>query len=206
MTISDSLNGIFDNIKACNDHVTRAHSKGFNGLSLLTEAEIETAINASYLKLYIGLESYLEAISIQYMMGSPTASGTQVVKYVVPKDEDNAKRMIIGTNRYFDWSDPDKVRSMCDVVFENGGPIKVAISSSLSDLKDMRTIRNAAAHISSTTTTQLDSLASRIFTRPFYKLKVNDLLMRPDPRVNGRQTVFQHYSSIIETLAIAAAN
>lgn len=48
--------------------------------------------------------------------------------------------------------------------------------------EDLRTMRNASAHISSTTQTALESLAQRIFRTPRPGIVLYDLLMAADPK------------------------
>ena len=50
--------------------------------------------------------------------------------------------------------------------FLNAGPFENAINSIISDWTDFKTIRNAAAHLSSNTADKLDGLASRRLGTP----------------------------------------
>jgi len=74
--------------------------------------------------------------------------------------------LVIGVQRYFDYGNHDYVRRMVNMYFENGYPYEPHLSAVSSDLADLRTMRNASAHITSTTQTVLESLALRIFSRP----------------------------------------
>ena len=72
------------------------------------------------------------------------------------------------TNRFFDYANRQNMIKMVKLFFENGHPYKPHLSAFFSDLNDLRTMRNASPHISSTTRTVLDSLALRIFGGVFW--------------------------------------
>ena len=113
------------------------------------------------------------------------------MRYVNPPDVEAAKRMLIGTNRYFDFANHDLVCKMADLYFQNGDPFNPHLRAIITDLADIRIMRNASAHISSTTQTALESLAQRIFTVPRPAITLYSMLTAVDPRsTNPSATVF----------------
>ena len=101
--------------------------------------------------------------------------------------------MVVHSNRYFDFANHEIVLKLAMLYFENGYPIKPALSSIFSDLADLKTMRNASAHMSSTTTTALESLALRIFGQPQPGISVYRLLTMIDPREPNNSTVYVVY-------------
>ena len=71
--------------------------------------------------------------------------------------------MVIGTQRYFDYANPDYVRKLVDMYFEKGYPFEPHLSGAFTEIADMRTLRNASVHVTSTTQTALEALAFRLF-------------------------------------------
>ena len=80
----------------------------------------------------------------------------------------HAHRILIGTQKYVDWSNPEIIRRLCNLFFDPSNPFDTYIASINTDLFDLKTIRNAAAHLTSTTSQQLDSLATRKLKRAVY--------------------------------------
>jgi hypothetical protein len=83
--------------------------------------------------------------------------------YLTPVDEDHAKQVLIGTQKYVDWSNPDIVRRLSKLYFGNINVIDSGIAPIHSDIFDLKIIRNSAAHLSSTTVSKLQGLKNRLF-------------------------------------------
>ncbi len=71
----------------------------------------------------------------------------------------------------------------------------------MSDLADLRTMRNASAHITSTTQTALDSLALRVLSRPAGSIDLYSLLTAVDPRSAASETIFLGYKNKLVSAA-----
>lgn len=82
---------------------------------------------------------------------------------------------------------------MINVYFQAGYPFEPHLGGIFSDLSDLRTMRNASAHISSTTQTAVEGLAVRIFGQPRVGINVYQLLTSVDPRSQSGDTVFVTY-------------
>jgi hypothetical protein len=103
--------------------------------------------------------------------------------------------MIKGSLQFFDYANHEKVRTVVKIYFQNGFPVDPPLSGIFSELSDLKTIRNACAHLSSTTTTPLESLAIRIFGAPKPGISVYQLLTTRDPRSSAGDTVFIMYKN-----------
>jgi hypothetical protein len=143
--------------------------------------------------MYIAWETFLESSLLKYMTGEAGISGGLPTKYVSPVSTEAAARMLVGTMRYFDFANHQNVQKMARVYFDGGAPYEPHISGVFTDLEDLRRMRNASAHISSTTQTALEGLAQRIFRTPRPGIVLYDLLMAIHPRSGTRDTVFVIY-------------
>lgn len=123
------------------------------------------------------------------MAGAATLSGTQPTRYVLPPSADAAREMVIGINRYFDYANHDYVRRIVPMYFKGGYPFEPHLGAIASDLADLRTMRNASAHLSSTTQRALEALALRVLTTPQPGIDLYSLLTRVDPRTGNGSTV-----------------
>ena len=116
---------------------------------------------------------------------------------------DHAHKLIIGTNKYFDWTNPELVVQLSSLFLEPDNPIKTAIHATNSDLFDLKTIRNAAAHISTTTQQKLDSVASRIYGRQMVNTKVAEVINHV--RTDGK-TQWAYLKDLLDVAAENVAN
>jgi len=73
-------------------------------------------------------------------------------------------------------------------------------------LNDLKTIRNAAAHLSSTTSTQLDSLAGRLLGSPQTNITVSQLIFSIDPASITGDTIFTTYLTKLDIVAEGITN
>ena len=103
--------------------------------------------------------------------------------------------MVIGVMRYFDYANHDNMRKMVNLYFEQGYPYEPHLSGVFSDLADLRTMRNASAHITSTTQTPLESIAMRISGSPMPGVDLYQLLTMIDPKSATSDTVFETYKN-----------
>jgi hypothetical protein len=151
--------------------------------------------------MFIVWERFLEQSFVRYLMGAPSTTGSQLVKYAQPVDEGHAHRIVIGTLRYFDWSLPEKIRIVAGLFFANGEPFETVLKGVHSELMDLKTLRNAAAHLSTSTSGQLDALGTRLLKQPVSQIDVYDLLLASAPGSTGGATILQ---GLLDTLDAAA--
>jgi hypothetical protein len=169
-----------------------AHRLDGGGAALLPAVDRRQITVAAFLNLYIAWETFLESSLTEFMIGSPAISGALPVKYVSPPNIAAARALIIGVQRYFDYGNHDYVRRVVSMYFQNRYPYEPHLSGISSDLADLRTMRNASAHITSTTQTALDNLAVRLFGQPHQNIDLHALLTAIDPSSPG-DTVFVTY-------------
>jgi len=88
----------------------------------------------------------------------------------------------------------------------NAYPFEPHLSAINSDLSDLRTMRNASAHISFTTQAALEGLAQRIFSTPRPGIDLYSLLTTADPRSTLGNTVFAESREKLLVVAGLVAN
>lgn len=190
MPIAQALATFGAKSSQCDSLISSAHRLDAAGAPLFPQIDREQITVAAFLNLFVAWEEFLESTICNYMAGAGTISGNQPVRFALPPTVEDAKKMMIGANRYFDYANHDLVLRMVRLYFQNGFPFEPNLSSILSDLADLRTLRNASAHISSTTQTALEGLAQRIFGTPRPGITLYGMLTAVDPRSATGNTVF----------------
>lgn len=206
MPLVDSLNTFRASVLETNGFIALAFQQDAAGAYILPQNQRDFITDSAFLKLFIAWETFLEHSFIQYMLGEPSILGTAVVRYVQPRDEQHANKLLIGTQKYVDWSNPDIVKRLCNLFFDTANPFDTFISSMMTDLFDLKTVRNAAAHLTSTTRQQLDSVGTRRLKRPCTNLKVSDYIFAIDPDSASGDTILTTYLNKLDVGAEGIAN
>jgi hypothetical protein len=134
-------------------------------------------------------------------MGIASASGSTIPCFVQPADRAHASKLLIGLGRFVDWSTPDPVRRLANNFLANGEPFERILASIHSDLMDLKTIRNAAAHLSTTTVQPLYALASRKLQRSVSGISAAAFLLSTDPTSPSGSTIFDGYTLVLDAAA-----
>jgi hypothetical protein len=205
MPLANVLAELKNTANQCDGLIAAAHRTDAAGANLFIPAERQQITVAAFLNLFIAWETFLEASLSQFMAGEPTINGVQPVKYVSPPSKDHALRLVIGVMRFFDYGNHDNVRALVNLYFEQGRPYEPHLSGMIGDLADIRTIRNACAHISSTTQSRLETLALRVTGASQIGVDAYKLLMMIDPGSHGN-TVYNTLRSKLVTAAELIAN
>jgi hypothetical protein len=181
--------------------IAAAHQKDATGAYTWAEADRSTVVEAAFLKVFIAWETIEERSFIEYLVGAPSATGNVIPCFVQPRDRAHAAKLLIGVGRFVDWSTPDPVRKLASNFLANGEPFERVLASIQSDLIDLKTIRNAAAHLSTTTAHLLDALASRKLQRNVSGMSAATFLLSIDPTSTTGLTVFDGYTSVLDAAA-----
>lgn len=178
----------------CDNLIANAHKIDAAGVAIFPPLDQKQITIAAFLNLFIAWESFLEASIGELMIGGATISGTLPVKHVAPPNVGHARDMLIGVQRFFDYGNHEFVRKIVKMYFQNGYPYEPHLSGVNSDLADLRTMRNASAHISSTTQAALEALAQRLFAGPRPNIDLYSVLMANDPSSQGN-TIYASYKT-----------
>lgn len=198
MPISAALSLFRSEVATFQSHVTKAFTPNASGAYLLTQQERSFVVDSAFLRIFIAWEGFLESVFIYYLLGNPSSAGTLAVRHATPATEQHARDMLIGTQKYVDWANPEIVRKLAKLYFYNGEPIEPVISAIQGDLFDIKTVRNAAAHLTSLTRKQLDALASRKLRRTCTMISVSDFILSADPAHSTGGSVLDNYVSILD--------
>jgi len=193
MSINQSLASFQGSLSQCDNLISNAHTLSLTGDHYFTTRDREQITVAAFLNMFIAWEEFIEAAVNDYMMGDATLNGTLPIRYVTPPSRDHSAKMVIHTGRYFDYANHDNVKKLAKLYFDTGYPFETPINSMTQELADLKTMRNACAHLSSTTKTALEGLAVKIFGSPQPGISVYQMLTALDPRTNPKVTVYAAY-------------
>jgi len=192
--LAQTLSEFKANVAQCESLIANAHRVDNTGVPILPPADLQQITVAAFLNMFIAWETFLESALSKFMIGAQTINGNRPNKYVTPPDTESAKKILIGVGRYFDYGNHEYVRKIVRTYFVNGYPFEPHLGAIFSELEDLRSMRNASAHITSTTQRALESLAAGIL-RPAPGIDLYRLLTTIDPRSPTGETVFASYKT-----------
>jgi hypothetical protein len=154
----------------------------------------------AFLGMFLAWEDFLEESFIRYMCGAVTGTHYCPKVYVSPTNLDHAlKFFIVKPRDYVEWSSGQQVIERAEMVFRDGEPYKSAIRPLLTDLDDMRQIRNSIAHRSGTSWRRFEALVRRILGSRPRRLTPGLFLGLTHAGV-GRPYI-QHYKDVLSVAA-----
>jgi hypothetical protein len=201
MSLADALSEFQASALQCDNLIANAHQLGPNGICVLPAIDRRQITVAAFLNLFVSWETFLESIILQLMVGGLTTSGKAPNRFVSPPTVEKAVQMVVGVQRYFDYGNHDYVRKMVGLYFEHGYPFEPHLGGISSDLADLRTMRNASAHITSTTAAALEALAQRVLGTPHPGIELYTLLTSIHPASAKSDTVFVEYKQKLLVVA-----
>ena len=202
MSLADSLSEFRLGIAQTNNLVSMAYEQDSDGNDIFDSTKKEFVISSAFLKMFIYWEAFIEESFSKYLIGELSTGGTGVNRYISPIDREHALKILVGTQKYVDWANHEIVRRLANLYLENGDPLASNIASISSELADLKTVRNAAAHLSSTTRHQLDALSTRVLSQNTTNTDVATFMMKLHP-LDSTKTVLQYYQNLLD---IAAEN
>ena len=206
MTLALALTKMQGDVAQCDSLIISCHRQDPGGSYLFGELDREQITSACFLNMFRAWEHFLETAISAFMSGDTTIHGGHPTKYVFPATRERAVSMLVGTQKYFDFANHQNVRKIVSLFFDQGYPFEPHLGSVTSELDDWRTIRNACAHISSSTQRALEALALRLFGQPKSGITVYQLLLSPLPHHGSAATAVAHYKDRILLLAELIAN
>ncbi len=204
MPIAQSLIDFQSNLAQCDSLIATAHAAEAEAYRF-AQRDREQITVAAFLNMFIAWEEFIEAAINYYMMGDETMGGNTPLRYVSPPTRSHSAKMVIHTNRYFDFANHENVKKIANLFFNAGYPFETPINSMSQELADLKTMRNACAHMSSTTKIGLESLAIKIFGSPKPGISVYQMLTSSDPRTNPDVSVYAAYRDKLSTAAAIIA-
>lgn len=180
----------------------RAHSQNAISQYILTEQERSATYAKCFLDIHIAYEEFMESITIYYLLGGNTQTGSPIVRYVSPLDANHANAILIGSNRYFDWTNATLINKVLKLYLKDGGPILPAYNGIQAILSEIKIVRNGCAHFSSTTQTPLAQLYTKLTGITNNAVSIAELLSATDPTIPTRN-IYQRYQSVLDLSAEA---
>ena len=176
MSLFVALEKFISNIAQCDSLIRNVHKQDARVVSIMPVIDQKQVTVAAFLNLFIAWEGFVEDAMINFMCGNPTISGINPTRYVTPENPDAARKMLIGIHKYFDFANYENLIKISDIYFDAGYPFKVPLLNIATILYDLKTMRNAAAHITSTTQNALEGLAQRKLLTPRLGIDLYTLL------------------------------
>lgn len=195
MSLAQILADFKVDVLQCEALIANAHKIDSTGAPFLPEIDRKQITVAAFLNMFIAWETFLEASLAEYMTGALTLNGSTPIRYVSPVDVSAAKKMVIGVMKFFDYGNHDHFLKQVTLYFRSGYPFELQLKSIYSDLADIRIMRHAAAHITSTTQTAMETLALRLFGSPKTNITLYQLLTASDPKSTAGETIFATYKT-----------
>ena len=204
MSLLLSLSKFRDAIQENNKLVSSVFSTDADSNYVHEQNIRELITEAGFLKVFISWECFLEQSFLKYLTGKKSIANNTVNSCLKRIDMSRASDIIMGTNKYTDWSNPEIIIRLSKLYFGEPNPFGDNLNPIKSDLFDLRTIRNAAAHLSTTTSKSLDSLASRVLQVSVSNVNVSDFVLTLIPGTSD--TVIDHYFNLLDITAENIAN
>lgn len=154
----------------------------------------------AFLGMFLAWEEFLEATFVRYMCGAVTQTNYEPTVYVMPRTLDHAlKFFVIKPRDYVEWASAQQVIERAEMVFKDGEPFRTALRSSLSDLDDMRNIRNAIAHRSGISWRKFETTVRRILGSRPHGLSPGLFLRRQN--TTSHKAFIEHYKDVLTVAA-----
>jgi hypothetical protein len=187
------------------DLIARVHQADAAGRYLWSLEHRAFVTQAAFLGIYIEWENFLEHAFLSYLTGEPAIGGKIIPRYAEPVDEEHAGRILKGTARYCDFTDATTITTLADNYFRDGGAISPVIRAIAQDLSDLKTIRNASAHVVTGTRSKLQGLGARKLKGPVGQMSVYEFLLRKDPSSATGESILADYVGVLRAAGEAIA-
>lgn len=198
-----------DEVDNCKQLIREVYTKGADDAFVISNDGRDRVVKTAFLDIYIAWEEYLERSFHYYLMGGSVTKGKSPKVFFSPTDEKHVLELMskLGNGRYFDYTAPDQVEASAKLLFENGYPIADPIRGAAQSLRDLKTMRNATAHMSLSARQSFDNLVQRILSIPHQDMDISTFLLSPMPLASGPNTtrVLEHYCTILDSVATEIA-
>lgn len=200
MSLADTLANFRVGVNQINNLISMVYEQDANGNDIFDVAKKDFVISSAFLKMFIYWEAFVEDSLAKYLIGELSTTGDQVNRFVQPNNRDHALKILIGSQKYVDWANHEIVSRLAKLYLVDGDPLASNLMSISRELSDLKTVRNAAAHLSSTTRPQLDALSTRVLGRNMVNIDVATFIMHLHP-LDPTKTVLQYYQNLLDIVA-----
>lgn len=204
MSVAEVLAQYRKEVSDSNKYLLEAFRQNPDGDYFLEQSHRKFIVDAAVLKFFKAWETFLETIFKCFLLGEPTLQGTTIKTYAIARDEDHAVRLLVGINTYFDWSNHEKVIQLSKLYLEETNIVESEIKKIVLHLKDLKIIRNAAAHLTATTRIPLESLYQRLTGKQIRDIDISKVISLKEP--NTTLTYWDFYQKALDIVAENIAN
>lgn len=167
----------------------------------LSRSRRDSLIELAFLRSFLAWEGFIEDSFILYMLGKLPPKGKAPVRFVLPPTRPAAHTLAAGGRAYAKWDDSQDVVSLAERFFRGGVPYAGVLRSKQQLLQDVKTIRNACAHDSTSAREKFEGLVRRELTVLPPKLTVGGFLDTTNPKAATPASFFEFYLGQLEGLA-----
>lgn len=160
----------------------------------------DAGAEAAFLQLFKAWEGLLEDCTVAFMCGRLRCNGTLVRCHVTATNEEQARRVVYQEKTYVEWTDVDKIIIRWSSIFGDSNDLEAAVRPARTELRHMRTVRNAIAHSSLRATRQFRDLVQGQFGGKRNLSRPAELLVAQFPADPAR-TYFDRYADVLEVAA-----
>ena len=193
MNLQNNLLDYKNTVADCIGYIGFAHEKDSNDDYIIESSLREFISESAFLKIFIAWETFLENCFVDYLMGLPSIQNKRPAKWANPVDKAHAQQLLVGTQNYVDWANPEITRRLSKIYFHEGYVFQSQLAIINQELLDLKTIRNSAAHLSSSTSSKLDGLSSRLLNTQCANYTAYRLLFSIDPLSSNQDTILNNY-------------
>ncbi len=143
--------------------VVGLHEKRRGEMRPIAQSKVYLITELAFLQLFLTWEDFLEQTFIRYMCGGKTESGYSSESRTRAQNLDHALEILKGPSRpYIEWVDGREIQDRAKTFFQDGEPYCSAIGGAITQLNEMRKIRNRIAHRSKSSEQQFEELARQL--------------------------------------------
>lgn len=159
--------------------------------SRFTSANRNFIVERQFENLFMKFEELIETVFVSYSMGFQPVSGAHMTRSVILTSEQDVLDLYSGGKEYPDWTRWETLIKLSKYFF-TPSPFDNLVGY-IVQLNELKTVRNALAHISGTAYVKYQTLVrSKIGFFPTGGLSVAEFLMTPIA-TNPSQVYFQEY-------------
>jgi len=138
------------------------HEKRRGEMRPVAQSKVYLITQLAFLQLFLAWEDFLEQTFICYMCRGKTGSGYSPELRVRAQNLDHALEILKGPRQYVEWVDGHEIQDRAKTFFQGGEPYYSAIVGAITQLNEMRKIRNRIAHRSKSSEQQFEELGRQL--------------------------------------------
>lgn len=107
---------------------------------------IQALYESAFLRTFTAWERFLESTFFEHLLRQDLPQKLSSNRYYNPPSRKAAYELLLGGQRYLDWTEPATIVARAQAVFKRGTPFRAPLDGNAALLREMKRIRNAIAH------------------------------------------------------------